>query len=365
MRFIENAARRRAFTLIELLVVVAIIALLISILLPSLKCARETARAAKCGVQLRSLGSGLAAYFTENNDWIPGVNTTGVVTTKYATNLSALRLPSTPVQSFDWISPALRYEMEMGDTRAKQWQTITNEFRCPSTERFTVDELYDGGSPPVDAADFTDDSLDEFSPLSYLMPVHFQVWGQNMKGRLVGTTPGGRPRTAMVLPTNFSMIHWGSYTSRKDKVGLPADKVMAADGTRYLDASGVLDFDYLPSPPWFGSFASNGAWWAGSQAYGVRPNTLNWDDTSVSHGSAAEGKNMLLSYRHGCSGANTIDGVRDNKGAINAMFFDGHVARLEDRASRNPNIWYPKGSKPGTSGPADGLVDLPDDYEVP
>ena len=71
---------RRAFTLIELLVVVAIIALLISILLPSLTCAREKARAAKCGVTLKSFGTGLAAYASENNDWIPGVNTTGVET---------------------------------------------------------------------------------------------------------------------------------------------------------------------------------------------------------------------------------------------------------------------------------------------
>jgi prepilin-type N-terminal cleavage/methylation domain-containing protein/prepilin-type processing-associated H-X9-DG protein len=45
----------RAFTLVELLVVLAIVALLVSLLLPTLGSARESARAAVCGSNLRQL----------------------------------------------------------------------------------------------------------------------------------------------------------------------------------------------------------------------------------------------------------------------------------------------------------------------
>ena len=60
-----NGRTERAFTLIELLVVVAIIALLISILLPSLQRAKDQGKAVKCASNERQLGLGLTYYVHE------------------------------------------------------------------------------------------------------------------------------------------------------------------------------------------------------------------------------------------------------------------------------------------------------------
>src|SRR3990172_4842147 len=59
------------FTLIELLVVVAIIALLISILLPSLKRARDQAKCTVCLANLHDLGMALQTYAHENHPYFP------------------------------------------------------------------------------------------------------------------------------------------------------------------------------------------------------------------------------------------------------------------------------------------------------
>ncbi len=60
------------FTLIELLVVVAIIAVLVSILLPSLARAREMARRTLCSANLRQISMGLIGYAEDSNGWFPG-----------------------------------------------------------------------------------------------------------------------------------------------------------------------------------------------------------------------------------------------------------------------------------------------------
>jgi len=64
-------SRRYGFTLIELMVVIAIIALLIAILLPSLQAARQHAKNVHCGSNLHHVGLAVANYLFSSNGTYP------------------------------------------------------------------------------------------------------------------------------------------------------------------------------------------------------------------------------------------------------------------------------------------------------
>jgi len=361
MRHSVPSARRRCgsrgFTLIELLVVISIIMLLMSILIPSMRKARDHAKEVACGALMHGLGNGLANYFYENNDWIPGMNTSGVglrSTQMIAgADPESFKTKRMPVQPQDWLSPIVD-EPNLPDNRAERYRFLLDHYKCPA--QADVNAIVYGSAP--DSEDFA--KIPRWQSISFLMPEAFQLWGKHQAGRTLATMKKipAIPVRAEAAPNNWEVLA-DDYESKLLRVGNPGKKIFIADGTRYLDDQGVLDFDIGLYPTYFGSFTSSGAWWCQSTAYGVKPGSEAWSETTrtVSTGSPSKGQNLQLSYRH--SSHDRFDGAaKNNFGKMDAMFYDGHVSLLNDEDSRNIDLWYPKGAK--VMKPAEGMTDVED-----
>ena len=125
--------RRSGFTLVELLVVIGIIALLISILLPSLNQAREKALTVNCAANLRSMGQTVHMFANDNDLRVPAAQNNArsafpwfpsnisyedfrPMVSTYGYNANVMVCPSVAfrdlevgVQPFDDYSPSLIY----------------------------------------------------------------------------------------------------------------------------------------------------------------------------------------------------------------------------------------------------------------
>ena len=334
----------RAFTLIELLVVVAIIALLISILLPSLGKARKIAKAAACAANLHGIGQGLAIYAADWNDAIIGGPTTsgaflirdGVDPTGVNSNASGpysdTNCPNV-VRMDDWMSPILALTNNINNTagdptsRANRFLQVINTkaFTCPENQ---IPCTQFGTSLPL--------------PSTFLMPSYstsaiFYLYPASYK---VGTSVGSNLQTRGSDPVTGTFSADG-YSPKVSLVGQASRKIFMGDSARFSNTSSAtapdvsLNFNFTSSSGFNGfGFATGGACFTTDSGY-CR------DGAPGNSGASSAFDPRVFAFRHGGGSLHSVAG--SFKGYF--LFFDGHVETLNDLAAGDPNFWMTAGGK--------------------
>lgn len=120
--------RKKAFTLIELLVVISIIAVLLAVILPALKVAKQQAQAIVCLANLRSLSTAWYTYTGENN----GKLVPGNIPNSSSRNFW-VSAPQDEASNYRGIQPVLLEDELRGIERGLLYSYIKDvkTYRCP------------------------------------------------------------------------------------------------------------------------------------------------------------------------------------------------------------------------------------------
>ena len=311
-----------AFTLTEVLAAVGIIAVLISILLPTLSRVRRSAQTVSCAANLRSILLAMQSYTREHDGYFPGGPATTarfLFTSKWADE-PAYNNANCPniSQLWDWMTPLAPYlnvPVPTGgsvDERVTRFDLLRKHraFTCPANDVLAPAFTASGG--PVVPTDLAP---------SYAIATQFH---------LLPTGTGGKNGGAGRVEGSADLTPPAKYKPLITKIGLPSEKVFVADGARYSNATEPPDVDLNYDASGGGAFGDMGPW----------SNKTNCWDRSNAVGNAPRGPvdARIYAFRHGTRRQfGPTDSYR-----LNVGFFDGHVETMGDLQASNPHLWMPR-----------------------
>jgi prepilin-type N-terminal cleavage/methylation domain-containing protein/prepilin-type processing-associated H-X9-DG protein len=282
----------KAFTLIELLVVVAIIALLISILLPSLSRAKAQARQLICLTQLRSLSNAARLYAEDNGGYIPrGIQ--GIGATRETGVYASVILPY-----IGWTGTDLDlWQMPQARMKRQKLNAICREipqFHCPDY--------------PHEANQYDQQPVEEEgpNPFDYVVSaIAIPYTDKNVAFDLAGD------------------LEWNV----NDGVHVPVQN----DLTDYVEASKI---EKMPA-------SSNPA----ALIYITEAHvSLPWETKNVAYGGGIRYHTFFLTLHLPFAGEPRIANDQRHPNGLNAAFFDGHGENMEFQQI-DPGYGYPIGRR--------------------
>jgi prepilin-type N-terminal cleavage/methylation domain-containing protein/prepilin-type processing-associated H-X9-DG protein len=313
---------KKGFTLVELLVVIGIIAVLISILLPTLAAARRSAYNAQCLSNARQLTMAAMLFAQEHRGYVPVASDdwfakwNDPLRKKWAYRNDSAASDGSGVTVYDWASSLIPYlGGKTGQTFATAPEAQSKVFRCPADQWMDVQDpgyqLFQNVPPgyhPISYGYNADIACVSAPP--YKQPNGSPISGHFGYSDLVGAMWGPTAQPYAAYPKLGHPLQ-----CKLSKISKPSEVLLYADcGTRPRAGSAVAPLDYNDCLYYTSNFMANNTALA-AEDQGKLSGVLKTDWLKL----------RIPMLRHGGKLKGTFPNATYYECRINVAFADGHA----------------------------------------